>query len=212
MRTLHLLVEGPGDKQAAPILLRRLLQEQLQRYDWVVDAKHVMEVGGLAKLRKRLADFIEHLRGKTCDGALILLDLEDQLPCEEGPALAEEIAALQALPFPVVVVFAYQEYEAWLLASLASIAARSPHFPNDLTYPENPEGKRNAKGELDKRMPPLVKYKEVLHQAEFTKFLDFKQARRAPSFQRLERAVAELLMAVDAGVGAGLVSPRQRRL
>lgn len=210
MRTLHLLVEGPGDKQAAPILLRRLLQEQHQRHDWLVDAKHVMEVGGLAKFRKRLGDFIGHLRGKACDGALILLDLEDQLPCEEGPALAEEIAALQVLPFPVVVVFAYQEYEAWLLASLASIAAQSPYFPDGLTYPENPEGKRNAKGELDKRMPPLVKYKEVLHQAEFTRHLNFEQARRAPSFQRLERALAELLTAVDNEAGEGLVSPRKR--
>ena len=213
MRTLHLLVEGPGDRQAAPLLLRRLLHEQHRRHDWLVEPKHVMEVGGLPKLRRRLPDFIGHLRGKACDGALILLDLDDQpggqplLPCQEGPALAAEIAALQPLPFPVVVVFAYREYEAWLLASLASITGRSPHFPRPLAYPGNPEGKRDAKGELDKRMPPLLKYKEVLHQAEFTRLLDVEQARQAPSFRRLERALSELLAAVDTGTGHGLVSP-----
>lgn len=211
MRALHLLVEGAGDEQAVPILLRRLLHEEHQRYDWLVDPKHLMKVGSLAKLRNRLADYIEHLRTKpSCAGAMILLDLEDQFPREEAPALAEEIAALQQLPFPIVVVFAYKEYESWFLASLASIAAGSPHFPDGLTYPNDPEAKRGAKEELDKRMPPLVKYKEVLHQAEFTKLLSFADARRAPSFRRLERALSELLTAVDRDGGMGVISPRKR--
>lgn len=198
MPTLHLLVEGEGDIKAAPILLRRLLQEQYGRYDWQVDPKHTMKVWGLAKLRNRLSDYIEHLRNKpSCHGAMILLDLEDQLPCEEAPALAEEIAILKPLPFPIVVVFACREYESWFLAGLTSIALGSSHFPDGLTYPNDPEAKRGAKEELDKQMPPLLKYKEVLHQAEFSKLLSFEEARRAPSFRRLERALGELLAAVD---------------
>lgn len=59
-------------------------------------------------------------------------------------------------------------------------------------------------------MPPTVKYKEVLHQEQFTRLLDFGQARRAPSFQRLERALQELLNAVDTEAGAGVVSPRRQ--
>ena len=210
MRKLHLLVEGQGDAQAAPTLLRRLLREEYNRYDWLVDAKHVMQVHSLARLQKDLYKYVEHLRGKDCDGAMILLDLEDQLPCEEAPALAEEIAALQPLPFPVVIVFAYREYEAWLLAGLASIAAQSTYFLDNITFPDNPEGRRSPKKQLDERMPPLVKYKEVFHQAEFTRLLDLTQARRAPSFCRLERALGELLAAVDAGAGEGVVSPRRR--
>lgn len=210
MRKLQLLVEGEGDMQAASVLLRRLLHEEHQRYDWQVDPKHTMKVWGLHKLRQNLPKFIEHLRGKACDGAMILLDLEDQLPCEEAPALAEEIAALQPLPFPIVIVFACKEYEAWFLASIASIAAHSAYFADNLTYPNDPEAKRGAKEWLDKRMPATVKYKEVLHQEQFTRYLDFVQARRAPSFQRLERALQELLTAVDADAGAGVVSPRRR--
>ena len=64
MQTLHLLVEGEGDMKAAPILLRRLLHEKHARYDWQVDPKHTMKVWGLAKLRSRLSDYIEHLRNK----------------------------------------------------------------------------------------------------------------------------------------------------
>ena len=210
MRKLHLLVEGAGDAQAAPVLLRRLLREEHGRHDWLVESKHVMQVHNLARLQKDLYKYIEHLRGKDCDGAMILLDLDDQLPCEEAPALAESIAALQPLPFPVVVVFACKEYEAWFLASIASIAARTTLFADTLTYPNDPEGKRGAKEWLDKQMPATTKYKEVLHQAEFTQWLDFTQARRAPSFCRLERALQELLTAVDAEAGAGVVSPRRR--
>ena len=33
MKALHLLVEGAGDEQAAPMLLRRLLHEEHRRYD-----------------------------------------------------------------------------------------------------------------------------------------------------------------------------------
>ena len=210
MPTLQLLVEGEGDMQAAPVLLRRLLHEEHQRYDWQVDPKHTMKVWGLHKLRQNLPTFIEHLRGKTCDGAMILLDLEDQLPCEEAPALAEEIAALQPLPFPVVIVFACREYEAWFLAGIASIAAKSAYFANALTYPHDPEAKRGAKEWLAKQLPATVKYKEVPHQEQFTRLLDFGQARRALSFRRLERALQELLVAVDVQAGAGVVSPRQR--
>jgi len=196
--------------QAAPVLLRRLLHEEHQRYDWQVDPKHTMKVWGLHKLRQNLPKFVEHLRGKACDGAMILLDLEDQLPCEEAPALADEIAALQPLPFPVVIVFACREYEAWFLAGIASIAGKSLYFADGLTYPHDPEAKRGAKEWLDKQMPPTVKYKEVLHQEQFTRLLDFEQTRRALSFQRLERALRELLDAVDAAAGAGVVSPRRR--
>lgn len=108
MRYLHLLLEGEADIQAAPLLLRRLLHEKHQRYDWQVDSKRTMKVWGLTKLRNELPKFIEHLRTKSCDGAMILLDLDlkNHLPCEEAPKLAEAIAALQPLPFPVVIVFA----------------------------------------------------------------------------------------------------------
>jgi len=210
MPILQLLVEGEGDRQAAPVLLRRLLHEEHQRYDWQVAPKHTMKVWGLHKLRQNLPEFIEHLRGKTCHGAMILLDLEDQLPCGEAPALAEEIARLQPLPFPIVIVFACKEYEAWFLAGIASIAAHSAYFADNLTYPNDPEDKRGAKEWLDKQMPATVKYKEVLHQEQFTRFLNFAQARRASSFQRLERALQQLLDAVDAETGEGMVSPRRR--
>lgn len=209
MRKLHLLVEGAGDAQAAPVLLRRLLHETHGRYDWLVESKHVMQVHSLVRLQKDLYKYIEHLRGKDCDGAMILLDLEDQLPCQEAPALAEAIAALQPLPFPVVVVFACKEYEAWFLASMASLAAGSALFADGLTYPNDPEAKRGAKEWLDRHMP-TTKYKEVLHQEQFTYLLDFEQARCALSFCRLERALQELLTAVDAKAGEGLVSPRRR--
>ncbi len=99
--------------------------------------------------------------------------------------------------------------ETWFLAGITSIAAQSPYFADDLTYPNDPEAKRGAKEWLDKQMPATLKYKEVLHQEQFTRLLSFEQARRTPSFRRLERALQELLAAVDAKAAEGVVSPRR---
>ena len=141
--------------QAAPVLLRRLLHEEHQRYDWQVDPKHTMKVWGLHKLRQNLPKFIEHLRGKSCHGSIILLDLEDHLPCEEAPALAEEIARLQPLPFPVVIVFACKEYEAWFLAGIASIAAHSAYFADILLTPTTPRLSVALRNGWTSKCPPL---------------------------------------------------------
>lgn len=205
-----MLVEGPGDQEAVPVLIGRLLREEKQRFDWLAEKKHVMKVHGLERLRKELTAYMEHLRGKpACDGALVLLDLEDELPCEAAPRLAAEIAACE-LPFPVVIVFAYREYEAWFLAGLPSIAASTALLPDGLTYLADPEAKRGVKEWLSNQMPRGRKYEPTQHQALFTRSLDFQQARQAPSFRRLERALDELLNAVDAGIGAGMVSPLKK--
>lgn len=206
-----MLVEGPGDQEAVPVLIGRLLREEKKRFDWLAEKKHVMKVHGLERLRKELPVYMEHLRGKpACDGALILLDLEDALPCEEAPRLAADIAACE-LPFPVGVVFAYREYEAWFLAGLPSVAASTTLLADGLTYQGDPEARRGVKEWLSSQMPRGRKYEPTQHQALFTRSLDFRQARQAPSFRRLERALDELLHAVDTGIGTGLVSPLKRR-
>lgn len=82
-----------------------------------------------------------HKSFQDCVAILVLVDMDDDCPKEKGPELAERVRNMDDLPFSVVVVCAKCEYEAWFLASLEAIHPRH-------TYPEDPEGKRDAKGWL----------------------------------------------------------------
>ena len=121
-----------------------------------------------------------------------MLDLDDGCPTVEGPALAEELRGYR-LPFPVAVVLAHREYEAWFLASLRSIAPGSTDLPDDAAFDDDPEGPRDCKAPLTSLMPLGKTYRPTTHQAEYTRLLDFDlTAERSRSFRRLLHAVHEL--------------------
>jgi hypothetical protein len=130
-----------------------------------------------------------HLNFQDCAAILVLVDMDDNCPGEEGPKLAERIRALSDLPFSVVVVCAKCEYEAWFLASLETI--QPGH-----TYPGDPEEKRAAKGWLEQQFG----YKEVRDQAQYTQAVDIELARqRSRSFRRLYHAFEECIKASNHG-------------
>ncbi len=87
-----------------------------------------------------------------------------------------------ALAFLVAVVCAHREYESWFLASLETI------HPGHV-YPDDPEGPRDAKGWLEREFG----YREVYHQATYTRQLDVPMALRSRSFRRLIHAFEELV-------------------
>ncbi len=208
MKHLLTLVEGPGDVAAVPVLLTKLLK-QAQRYDWA-PAKPII-VKGLAPLRRRLSDFAELLRMKMaagqCHGALVLLDLEDDCPRAEAWALAADLAAFR-LPYPVAVVFAYREYEEWLVASLASITPHTPLIKDETRRDYTIEAKRGVKEWLTKQMPYGHIYRETTHQEAFTYHLDPTLALECRSFQRLVDALAEVLAGAQTP-RPGMTTPQQ---
>jgi hypothetical protein len=92
-----------------------------------------------------------------------------------------------SFPVDVQVVIAFREYEAWFLASADSLRAHSA-IRDDAASLANPEGKRNAKRELEKLM--LESYKETLHQAKFSALMDLNAAaKNSRSFRRMIHAV-----------------------
>jgi len=112
-----------------------------------------------------------------------LLDADDDCPAELG---AQILARAQAI-IPhrrVSVVFANREYEAWFLASAASLNGFREFV---FEYPENfdPERPRNAKGWLGKRMQSGT-YREITDQPAFSAKLDLGQAiENSRSFRKL---------------------------
>ena len=191
MPSLIALVEGDGEVAAVPGLLTAVLRH-LGRHGWYVGERQPAKVRSLSAFRKHLASHAGYLRIKNPGGVLVLLDLDDGCPKAEALQLADELRP-HGLPFPVAVVLACREYEAWFLASLRTIAPGSADLPDDATFDGDPERPRDCKAPLTSLMPPGKRYRETEHQAEYTRLLDFDLAtERSRSFRRLLHAVDEL--------------------
>lgn len=188
-RSLTVLVEGEGDAQAVPGLLLRLLAE-MGRDDWTVTK--IKKVHGIGWLKKRLDDQANYLRLEAPDAVLVLLDLDDGCPRDEARSLAEAWR-VHALPFPVAVVLAHREFEAWFLASLPSITPNVADLPDNLVCEKEPESLRGVKEWLTAQMPKGRTYEATLHQKAYAKHLDPKAAQeRSRSFRRLVSALDTL--------------------
>lgn len=194
--TIYLVVEGDGEEIAAPVLIRRLLYEEHQEYQFEVKA---INAKGNSNIKSHLERFLELTRRiSDCCGVLVLFDVEtvEICPVELARLLATRAKELK-LPFPVVVVCAVCEYESWFLASLETIIHR---LKAEARFDGDPEQKCNAKEWLTAHMPEGRIYKETLDQVKMTNDLNIHLVKQnIRSFRRLCNAVKELLDAVYAG-------------
>lgn len=208
MRSIVTFVEGEGDVAATPILLRRILAK-MERYDWI--ATRAIQVRSLANLVNRLDDFLGYVeQDPNAAGALVLLDLDDGCPRAAAHELTERLRAYNAA-FPIAVVFAHREYEAWFLASMRSLSLNAGISKQRIDYPGEPEDRRDAKGWISKQMGAGRAYKERINQPQFTHRMSMRRAyKRSRSFRRLCAAVQELIELADRGE-RGLVTPAAER-
>ncbi len=188
---LGCIVEGQGDEQAVPILLRRFALERLDPP--IAIEQPVMLRVPRDKLKKqgeleRSVELVARRLGGR-GGILILIDADDDLPCVLGPALLQRARAARS-DLPIGVVLANREFEAWFLASLESLSG-CRGLPLDTPSVAEPERRRDAKGQLDDLLGR--RYSETLDQAAFTARLDLEAARRARSFDKCYREIAKLL-------------------
>lgn len=204
------MVEGDGDKAAVPILLRRLLFEVYERFDFAIATP--INAKNRGAFIAHFDKFLELARREAnCAALIALLDADDDCPKDVAFKLAARARALQ-LPFPVAIVCAKCEYEVWFLASLESISGQYTGLKTDLTYEKPFEALRDVKGWFSQQMPPGQAYKETQDQAAMTALIDFNRVReRSRSFQRLEHAMRELLDAADRQL-THMVTPQEPEL
>jgi hypothetical protein len=186
--TFYCIVEGEGEVQALPILLRRLFPfasvprpARQSRDKLMRDEKF---------LGRQIEKGVERLKGQT--GALVLLlDADDECPASDGPRLTSAVQdAAQECPY--VVSLANREYESWFVAAAASLAGKRG-LRQDLEAPVDPESIRGAKEWLTKQMPPRRTYAPTVHQAAFSQVFDLQEAaRNSPSFRRFVDRLAAL--------------------
>jgi hypothetical protein len=198
MPRIAAIVEGHGECEAVPILVRRIARTLDPALAPVVHP--VIRVPG-SKLVKQgeIERAIELAARKNSGqgGIFVLLDCDDGCPAEQGPSLLRR--AIQARPdLPLAVVFAKREFEAWFLAAAESLRGHRG-LPADLTGPPDPEAIRGAKEWLQNRMPPRQGYAESSDQPALTALFDLNAARRADSFDKCHREISRLLSLIRRG-------------
>ena len=186
------IVEGHGECEAVPILVRRIAQELDPGL--VPEVHPVLRVPASRLVKQGEIERTIELAARKNSGQgaiLILLDSDDGCPAEEGPELLLRATNARS-DLPISVVMAKREYEAWFLAAAESLRGQRG-LPADLTGPQNPECIRAAKEWLADRMPQGQTYSESSDQPAFTALFDMNAARRVDSFDKCYREIVRLL-------------------
>jgi Domain of unknown function (DUF4276) len=190
------IVEGHGEVEALPILIRRI--------GATVDAGIVLDVKkpirvGRSKLVKQgeIERSVELAAARTSGrgGILILVDADDDCPAKLGPDLLRRARSARS-DVPLAVVLAKREFEAWFVAAATSLAGRRG-LATDLAPPPDAEAKRDAKGWLTEHRTDGNAYSETTDQAALAAVFDLEQARRADSFDKCIRDMTRLIREVQ---------------
>ena len=179
------IVEGRGEMEAVPVLLRRILYERRDHYD--VNVLPPKNANGRGRLVSRFEDFLRYAASEDgCAAILVLLDADKDCPVELGTELASRASSIN-IYVPTVVVCAKREYENWFLAS-------------DEDFQGDAEDYNGAKQWLNRRVAAGLTYKETKDQVRFSAQMDIEAAFEASrSFRRLCSAVDELVQFIDTG-------------
>jgi hypothetical protein len=175
------IVEGRGDFNAAPVLLKRLVK--------FVNPNVYADVRPFRVTRSKLVLLGELERAVERAGSglrspgvvLIVIDSDDDCPKELAPVLLDRATRAAGGRWPVGVVLARS-------AAAESIASHSG-LRTDLVAPADPKSIRDAKGWLQQAMPPGRRYSETIDQPSLASKFDLNAARRAPSFDKMCREI-----------------------
>lgn len=116
---------------------------------------------------------------------LVLMDAEKACPKELAPRLLEWAKQARS-DADISVVLPNPMFETWFVAAAASLAGVNG-LPADLQTPDDPEGQRQGKSWIKKKLPQL-KYSETVDQPRFAARFDLSLCRRnSPSFDKLCR-------------------------
>lgn len=184
------VVEGHGEVQGLPVLIRRISQE-IHGEPFVV--AHTPHRIPKSKMRKspELTRVVRLQSGRVRDtgGVVVLTDADD----DDAEDLRMELQATSdSAAFSLtVVVIAVKEYEAWFLAGIESLREHKS-IRDDADYCGDPEQPRNAKLALEERM--TESYDSIRHQPAFNARLDIAAAAtRSPSLTRFVNALGTII-------------------
>lgn len=193
MRRVIAVVEGHGEVEAVPLLIRRIGAAIVPAL--ALDVPRPIRIRKSRLLRPRELERAIELAARQSasdDAILVLIDADDDCPAQLAVAMLER--AKEARPDRrIAVVLAKREYEAWFLASAASLGGKRG-LPEGLEPPPDPEGVRGAKEWLTRQLGRGHSYRETLDQPALTAVFDLELARsRSRSFEKLWRELSAAL-------------------
>lgn len=196
-RRIVTIVEGHGEVEAVPLLIRRLSAKGAGSV--VPEMPKPIRVGR-QKLMKggEVERAVELAARQTGDGGgiLILLDADDNCAKDMAEQILARATAARS-DREIRVVLATREFESWFLAAAESLAGYRG-LAETLRAPDDCESVRDAKGWLTRKMPSGRSYRPTLDQAALAAVFDVDAAREgAPSFDKLWRDVVSLLTPPD---------------
>jgi len=198
--TIQPIVEGHGEVDAVPALLRRLVAEAANPD--IRTLKSIRSHRGDLVNQDSLDRVIQVARNRNPDSILILLDGDDD-PCPGVLAAQLNLwAKASASPIPCEVVIAQREYEAWFLASMESLRGKRGISDQAQSHP-TPEVPRDAKGKLSSQMVPGRFYVETSDQTALTSVFEMQAAfRLCRSFRKMVNVFGVLAQAGGAVIPA----------
>lgn len=109
------IVEGHGEVQAVPVLIRRIFAQFQPEIYPEINPPSRIKAGSFLADSAYFEKYIQLAAAKAAQGngtVLILLDCEDDCPASVGPELLSRAHALRP-DVPFIVALAYREYETW---------------------------------------------------------------------------------------------------
>ncbi len=186
-----LIVEGQGEVNAAPALIRRIAHEhefysaikfevrRIPRSQLVRQGELESAVEALSRQLGRNQPF------------LVLIDADDECPKQSATSFQVRCNSSHS-DLRVSFVLAKMEYEAWFIAASKSLSGCGCLLQG-IQSPSDPESIRGAKEWLSSHMPAGQSYSPTRHQTSFSTLMDLEEARQARSFKKLEKEVKRLL-------------------
>lgn len=188
MRSVIAIIEGHGEEESVPILLRRMLDPTEFSIEHPIRVKRDQ----FLKLEEEFNRVVALALAKAGSHGIILiiLDADDDCPAMLGPRVLSAVNSKIMPNQSAFCIIAKREFEAWFLASAESLRGKRG-IPVDLLSPKDPEGIRGAKEWLSEKMKR--KYRPVLDQPAFTAIFDLPLAQsKSLSFDKLLRDISSL--------------------
>lgn len=189
---LHLIVEGQGDKEAMPVLVRKILNHH-QLFHIGLTEPQIS--GDVHKSRKRFDDFLRYALKNQCP-ILWILDCDDKEIGCPVKHVAHFQTAMKSMHLPgmqpIEFAFFVQEFESLFLAEINALRSFY-QLPDTLKIDANAAMRRDAKGEISRLLPKSRGYKETIDQAKITHRLDLATcARVSRDYRHFESALLRL--------------------
>ena len=185
------IVEGDGEVEAVPVLIRRIGLEVSPLAP--PDVSRPIRVHRHRILKEgELERYVRLAAARVGDGGriVILLDANGDCPAQHAPIILQRAREARS-DVRIEVVLAKREYEAWFIAAIDSLAGIRGVLAG-VSIPQDPETINGAKEWLRNQMS--ASYSPTADQTALTARFDMESARRrSPSFDKMWRAMVALL-------------------